>query len=250
MNWDRVPAILRYVQFPWRLLIFTALFGCLATVMAASVLDRWFHPFVWVLIAVLMAIPTLPAILNLPGLLTDLGTNDRVLRWYARQERGGWFGGAAPEEYWPLTVKAPLTDPKYLANNPAPANRLAGANGEITVQNYQHQGTAYSYTYTAPADVVATIAVVHFPGWELRIDGQRQDDKISISDSGLVNLQLPAGAHVAELKYKISPIGRTARNISYLAWAVWITAAILLGMQHKKYHSKQFAGQSEVRLQA
>jgi hypothetical protein len=65
MNFSCVPAILRYVQFPWRLLIFTAFFGCLATVMASPVLDKWLHPLVWVLIAILMAIPTLPAILNL-----------------------------------------------------------------------------------------------------------------------------------------------------------------------------------------
>src|ERR1043165_2856002 len=231
MDWQRVPAILRYVQFPWRLLIFTALFGCLATVIAAPVLDRWVHPLVWVLLAALMAIPTLPAILNLPGLLTDRGTTERVLKWYARQERGGWFGGAAPEEYWPLTVKAPLTDPKYLVNNPPPENRLSAATGEITIDNYQHTATAYSYRYTAPADVVATIAVASFPGWELKIDGQRQHNKISMSDIGLVNLQLPAGSHTAQLKYTISPIGRTARNISYLAWAIWLGAATLLGVR-------------------
>jgi len=231
MNWERVPAILRYVQFPWRLLIFTAFFGCLATAMAAPVLDKWLHPFIWVLLAALMAIPTVPAILNLPGLLTDHGTTDRVLRWYARMERGGWFGGAAPEEYWPLSLKPPMTDPKYLANNPPPENRLSAATGEITIGNYEHKGTAYTYRYTAPADVTVTIAVVHFPGWELTIDRQKQPNRISISDIGLVNLQLPAGSHTAELKYTISPIGRIAQLISYLAWAVWIAAVILLGVR-------------------
>ena len=241
MNWARVPAILRYVQFPWRLLIFTALFGCLATAMAAPVLDKWLHPLIWVLIAVLMAIPTIPAILNLPGLLTDRGTTDRALRWYARQERGGWYGGAAPYEYWPLLVKAPLTDPKFIADNPPPANRLAKASGEIALENYEHKGTAYSYRYTAPADVTATVAVVYFPGWELRIDGQSQADRLSVSEVGLVNVQLPAGAHTAELKYTISPIGRIARNISYVAWAVWLGAPILLALQGWKKHRGQQA---------
>ncbi|HKF94169.1 MAG TPA: hypothetical protein VKB96_06130, partial [Gammaproteobacteria bacterium] len=228
MNWARVPAILRYVQFPWRLLIFTAFFGCLAAVMAAPILNKWLHPLIWVLIAMLMAIPTLPSILNLPGQLTDRGTTDRVLRWYGRQERGGWFGGAAPYEYWPVTLKPPLTDMKYLANNPPPPNRLTNPSGEIKVENYQHKGTAYVYRYTAPAEITATIAVIHFPGWELRIDGHKETNRISMSDSGLVNLKLPGGAHSAELKYTISPIGRTARLISYLGWAVWVAAAILL----------------------
>jgi hypothetical protein len=240
MNWARVPAILRYVQFPWRLLIFTAFFGCLATVMASPVLDKWLHPLVWVLIAALMAIPTLPAILNLPGLLTDRGTTKRVLRWYNRHEHGGWFGGAAPEEYWPLTLKAPITDLKFLANHPAPTNRILETSAEFNVEDYKHEGTAYIYKYNAPSDVTSTIGVVYFPGWQLRLDGHRQPERLSMSAGGLVNVQLPAGSHTAELKYTLSPIGRTARNISYLAWALWLGAAIVLTVRcWKKYRGRQ-----------
>jgi hypothetical protein len=234
MNWERVPAMLRYVQFPWRLLIFTALFGCLATAMASPVLDRWLHPLVLVLIAILMAIPTLPAILNLPGLLTDHGTTDRMLRWYARQERGGWFGGAAPYEYWPVTLKPPRIDMKYLASNPAPANRIASASGEITVENYEHKGTTYTYRYAAPADLTVQIAVVYFPGWELRIDGQRQSERLSMSDDGLMNVKLPSGSHTAELKYTLSPIGSVARFVSCLACLVWLSMAVLLAIRHRR----------------
>ena len=234
MNWARVPRVLCFIQFPWRLLIFTTLFGCLATVMAAPVLDRWLHPLVWALIAIVLAIPTLPLILTLPGKLTDHGTTERVLRWYARQERLNWYGGNAPQEYWPLTVKPPLTDPKFLYNNPPPDNRLTPISGEITVQNYEHKGTAYIYSYAAPTDVTAQIAVVYFPGWQLRIDGHRRDDKISVGDKGLLNLNLPRGNHFVELRYGLSPIGRAARDISYVAWFVWISAAGVLLLRRKK----------------
>ncbi len=184
---------------------------------------------------------TLPLILTLPGKLTDHGTTERMLRWYARQERLNWYGGNAPQEFWPLTVKAPLTDPKYLYNNPPPENRLIPLSGEITVQNYEHKGTAYTYGYTAPTDAKAQIAVVYFPGWELTIDGRNQDDKISTGDNGLVNLNLPGGAHSAELRYCLSPIGRLARNISYLAWTVWASAAILLAIEGWKKRNKRAA---------
>jgi len=234
MNWAGVPPILCFIQFPWRLLIFTALFGCLATVMAAPVIDNWLHPLVWALIAILLAIPTLPLILTLPGKLTDHGTTERVLGWYVRQERLNWYGGNAPQEFWPLTVKPPLTDPKFLYSNPPPESRLTAFGGEITVHNYEHKGTAYIYRYTAPSPVTAQIAVIFFPGWELQIDGRREDDKMSMDDKGLVRIQLPAGSHTAQLKYTLSPIGRIARNISYLAWAVWIGAAVLLVMRRWK----------------
>lgn len=238
MSWSHVPAMLRYVQFPWRLLIFTAFFGCFATAMASPVLNRWLHPFVWVLLAILMAIPTMPAILNLPSPLTNQGTTNRVLRWYARKERTGWYGGADPYEYWPSRVKPPLTDSKFLADNPAPANRLTQLTGEITVENYEHKGTAYSYRYTAPADITASIAVVYFPGWQLRVDGQNQPDRLSITDNGLVKVRLPGGSHAVELKYTLSPIGRIARNISYLAWAVWTIVAIVFALQGWKTYRR------------
>jgi hypothetical protein len=202
--------------------------------MAAPVLDNWLHPLVWALIAILLAIPTLPLILTLPGKLTDHGTTERVLGWYVRQERLNWYGGNAPQEFWPLTVKPPLTDPKFLYTNPPPENRLTAFSGEITVHNYEHKGTAYIYRYTAPGAVTAQIAVIFFPGWELQIDGRREDDKMSMDDKGLVRIQLPAGSHTAQLKYTLSPIGRIARNISYLAWAVWIGAAVLLVMRRWK----------------
>src|SRR6202035_4563343 len=136
-------------------------------------------------------------------------------------------------------VKAPLTDPKFLANNSPPANRVTSTSGEITIENYEHKGTAYIYRYTAPADVTATIAVVYFPGWELRIDGQNQANRISMSNIGVVNIQLPAGSHTAELKYTVSPIGRVARNISYLAWAVWLGALISLAIRRWKARDQQ-----------
>jgi hypothetical protein len=239
MDWTRVPPILRYIQFPWRLLIFTAFFGCLATTMATPVLDKWLHPLVWSLIAIVLAIPTLPAILTLPGKLTDRGTTDRVLRWYKRMERENWYGGNAPQEFWPLSVKAPLTDPKYIYENPPPANRLNVASGDILVEDYRHEGTAYLYKYTANNNISADVAVIYFPGWELRIDGQKRSNRISMSDKGLVRLELPAGSHTAELKYTLSPIGRLARNISYVGWAAWVSIAISLAQSWRKFRQRK-----------
>jgi hypothetical protein len=239
MNWARVPSMLLFIQLPWRLLIFSAFFGCVATAMGSPVLDKWFHPLVWTVIAIVFAIPTLPVILTLPGKLTDHGSTERVLRWYVRQERLNWYGGNAPQEFWPLTVKAPITDPGFLYSNPPPENRLTPISGEITVQNYEHKGTAYIYKYTAPQDVTVQIAVIYFPGWQLTIDGQKQNGRLGMNDKGLVRVKLPLGSHTAELKYTLSPIGRVARNISYFAWAIWLSAAILLAMRHWKSYERK-----------
>ena len=60
-----------------------------------------------------------------------------------------------------------------------------------------------------------------------------------MSDNGLVAVKLPGGTHSAELKYGLSPIGRIARSISYLAWAVWLGAAILVAIQRRKTHDRR-----------
>jgi len=178
-------------------------------------------------------------------LLTDWGSTDRVLHWYARKEKERLYGGTDSEEYWPLSVKAPLTDPKFLSSNPPAVNRLKVLSGEIVVENYRHEGSAYFYKYIATTEVLAEVAVVYFPGWDLRIDGQKLNDCISVGDDGLIDLKLPAGAHSAELKYGLSPIGRIARNISYLAWAAWIAAVMLLALQRwKKSRQRRVPPQS------
>ena len=83
-------------NFPRDVSIFYRVFGCFATVMATPVLVESLRPFVSTLVTILMVIPTLPCILNLPGKLTDRGCTDRVLRWYERQEKLNWYGGIAP----------------------------------------------------------------------------------------------------------------------------------------------------------
>ena len=60
-----------------------------------------------------------------------------------------------------------------------------------------------------------------------------------MSAVGLVNVQLPAGSHTAELKYTLSPIGRIARIVSCLAWAVWLSIAILFAIQWRRTEARK-----------
>jgi hypothetical protein len=149
-----------------------------------------------------------------------------MLRWYARVgERQGWYAG--DNSFWPLSLKPPLNNPKFLLNNPPPLDRLKVRSGNIVVEDYRQQGTSYLYKYSASADVSADVAVFYFPGWELRIDGQSRNNDLSMEENGLVRVKLPAGVHMAELEYGLSPIGRIARGISFVAWIIWGLLAIL-----------------------
>ena len=217
MQWGRIPAILRYLQFPWRLLIFTAFFGAAAVAMASPVIDRWIHPAILTGLAVIFAIPTLPMILMSPVIKTL--SPDQLANWNRRWERH--YPNGAPD-FIPKSVSGDYLNPKFLDDHPLPTNRLTVTSGELICDSYTHRGTVYEYAYKATVDSEARIAVFYWPGWELRIDGKPQLGNVKLGPNGLVSLNLPAGSHRAELRYNISPEGKFARVFSSAAATVWL----------------------------
>jgi hypothetical protein len=217
MPWERVPAILRYLQFPWRLLIFTAFFGAAAVAMASPIIDRWIHPAILTGLAVIFAIPTLPMIL-MPPVIKTLSP-DQLAKWNRRWERH--YTDGAPD-FIPKSVSGDYLNPKFLDDHPLPTNRLTVTSGDLICESYTHRGTVYEYTYKATVDSEAQIAVFYWPGWELRIDGKPQLGNVKLGPNGLVSLNLPAGSHRAELRYNISPEGKFARVFSSAAAVIWL----------------------------
>lgn len=225
MSWSVVPALFRYIQFPWRLLVFTAFFGAAATAMASPVLDRWIHPGVLVGLAILFSIPTLPLTL-MPSVIKTMPP-EQLAKWNLRWERRGLYGGSAVQEFIPKWVSGDYLDPGFLADHPIPANRLTVTSGELVCDRYIHRGNSYEYSYQATADSVATIAVFYWPGWELLVDGGPSKNTPEAAEHGLVTLHLPAGRHLAELRYNLSPEGKTGRLVSLIAALIWVC---LLGL--------------------
>jgi hypothetical protein len=226
MPWQKVPAILLYIQFPWRLLIFTAFFGAAAMAMASPVTNRWVHPGVLTALAAILAIPTLPMIW-MPNIKKRM-TPDQLSRWNYRFERKGFYAGANGGDFIPKWVQGDYLKPEFLEKHPAPENRLTVTSGDLVSESYQHRGTSYEYTYKASTESEARMAVFYWPGWELRIDGNLQPERVKLGADGLVSVSFPAGAHNAELKYALSTPGRFGRIISILGLVTWLSLAIFL----------------------
>lgn len=225
MPWGSVPATLRYIQFPWRLLLFTTFFGCAALGFASPVLDRWLHPGLLAAAAAYIAIVCFPAYLTRPG---DISSDFLLQKWNEYAEANHQvFLGCYANEYKPLTADDKYLNKDFHATHPPPANRLALVAGKLTVVNFEHEGTGYKYRYTAPADAQIVMHVFHFPGWELTFDGRPASEMIERSADGLISLHLPAGDHQFRLHYGLSPIGRAARWITVAAWVAWV--ALRLG---------------------
>jgi hypothetical protein len=226
MHWEKVPAILRYLQFPWRLLIFTAFFGAAAMAMASPVIDRWIHPAIITSFAVIFAIPTLPIIL-MPQVIKKMSP-EQLSRWNQRWERKGLYGGSAIQEFLPKWVRGDYLKPEFLNKNPIPENRLTIISGDLVCNSYTHRGTSYEYSYKASTDSEARIAVFYWPGWELRVDDKLQPGSLKRDPDGLVALKLSAGTHRAEIRYNLSHEGKSARIFSNAAAVIWVS--ILVGL--------------------
>ncbi len=220
MPWKKVPAIFLYLQFPWRLLIFTAFFGATASAMASPVIDRWIHPAVLTGLAVVFAIPTLPMIL-MPQVIKKMSP-EQLVKWNRRYERTGLYGGSAIQEFIPKWVRGDYLNPQFLEEHPIPRNRLTVTSGDLVCNNYTHRGCLYEYSYNATVDSEARVAVFYWPGWQVRVDGKLFEKAPEVEKNGLILLHLPAGSHVAELRYNLSPEGKFARIFSSAAAGMWV----------------------------
>ena len=231
MPWGKTPALLRYLQFPWRLLIFTAFFGAGAAAMASPIIDRWIHPAILTGLAVIFAIPTLPMIL-MPQVIRKMSP-EQLEKWNRRWERKGLYGGSAIQEFLPKWVHGDYLNPKFLEKHPIPENRLTVISGDLVCDSYTHRGAVYEYHYASSVASEARIAVFYWPGWQLRVDRELLPGSVKLDKDGLVSIILPAGSHRAELRYDLSPEGKSARVFSSAAVVVWVS--ILCGWMFSRW---------------
>jgi hypothetical protein len=187
--------------------------------MASPIIDRWIHPAILTGLAVIFAISTLPMTL-MPQVIKKMSP-EQLVKWNHRWERKGLYAGSAIQEFLPKWMHGDYLKPEFLDKNPVPENRLTVTSGDLVCNGYTHQGTSYEYSYTAWADSEARIAVFYWPGWELRVDGKLQSENLSLDPDGFVPIKVPAGIHQAEVKYSLSPEGKSARLFSIAAAPTW-----------------------------
>jgi hypothetical protein len=219
--WGAMPAMLRYIQFPWRLLLFVVGCGALVLLLVAPWLRH-----TWLALALALC-PALIAGLMAPGMviqtLEPATTDAEVMQSYFSHQEGdlGQFAGSVAREYLPVWVDANFGDTKYLRQHPAPESRLELLTGQWTLQRFTRRGVDYQYAYTAPAAVRVRAHLFDFPGWELVLDGQPAPARLGRDSTGLLTLDLPAGEHRFHLCYTLSRTGRQARTVSAAAWVAW-----------------------------
>jgi hypothetical protein len=88
--------------------------------------------------------------------------------------------------------------------------------------------TPFAWTSPVSSKVASTIEMntAWFPGWEVRIDGQRAPAGPG-TPSGLIAFQVPAGEHVVDVRYGRTAAEKVAAGISIAALMLALVLARL-----------------------
>ncbi len=230
--WETVP-LLAFTQFPWRFLSVQAFAGALATagvVLLGSRLDNHGCAVFGSLAMTVLIIAAFGTLRTEFIAIRDADvTAERLMEyeWFT-----GNIGTTISAEYLPSTVQ-PRTftsvrldperhDPGY------PATILSGeARGmPFHIDLMQTQRQVWQID-VASAEATIMLPTVYWPGWEARSDG-RSIPLTAAAGSGQMQLTLPQGGHVVELRLTRTAPRLIGEWISLLALILVVVLVVVL----------------------
>ena len=215
--WEHLP-LLAFTQFPWRFLSVQAFVGALAVGALAVVLPqpRWWVPS---LIALLL-VSSLGQLKTDHLPLTDADVTAESLAQYE------WFTGnigtTISFEYLPPTVQPRPFTSRWL--NEGNRWQVSALSGELLASSLVEQRSTvqqWAVETTAPSTLI--FPTLHWPGWQAQVDGEAVAIRPS-AGSGLIELDVPTGAHEVVLRLTRTPVRLVAEWVSLLAvlLTIWL----------------------------
>jgi hypothetical protein len=237
--WESLP-FLPYFQFPWRLLgaaaaMLAVLAGAGSEALLKTVnrpqwqlLSPWHSGAAW-LTAVLVALPLLGGLpLSQPAPWPDFGEVNH-LRMTLIENTGRWLGTTSTADYVPATVESlPARKGSVVANfglglPPDRVNHDMLPEGS-TVASEVIRPLHTRYMISVPRATRLRLFQFDFPGWQVRIDGQRVETELGQPEGFLV-IPVPAGEHVVDVQFGSTPARTAALGISLVSLLLMLVVA-------------------------
>ena len=234
--WESFP-FLAVIQFPWRLLALTAFtLSALVGLMVPLLLDNLLGPNDAQEMAIYDAGVTVLALLIMLASFPYLqATLSPVEPWREDGRAIFRFEQEHPDmiayTQWvkePFTT-SPMTDeyasPDYVENYDADGEltRLAIINGSGEILSQYSRGSSAGGVVRVDGPATVRIHLYYFPGWQVRIDGQVVEARVS-DPNGLIEVDVPTGEHHIDARMGSTP-PRSAGTITS-----WTTLIMLVGL--------------------
>lgn len=197
----RVLPMVRYIQFPWRLLSFA-------------------------IIAVVFLVVQLAKKNHRLGLALALGA---LLYTSLIARPGGWFNWDNHFYYefpFSSSIKG-LNMPKWFEhwkNMYLKPGNIFDLSGTGSIREISWKTQKHVYQVNADQDTEILERTAYFPGWEVRVDGQLVPINYQRKDyPGVISFKLPAGQHTVETKFtENTPARRLGDSISLFSLVAFI----------------------------
>jgi hypothetical protein len=228
--WEGLP-LLKFVQFPWRLIGRAALpVAFLAGAGVYGLGQLWPRRADWRPIFVAGAVLLL-LLEALPNLYPRVCYQEPfpTIQTVHNYERVTGFVGVDPEgSYFPKAVQirpdgSPL-ETDYQAGRPPQRLDKAALPEGIGLVNVQYEPLSMAAEVDSPTAFQARYLTFTFPGWQAAVDGRTVPITASDPD-GLITFPVPAGRHTLTVQWRMTPLRQATVAVSLLSLLALAAAA-------------------------
>lgn len=216
--YDAIP-LLRYIQYPWRLLGFASF---TAALLGASLfaLPRLSGAPGWVIAAALAGLILFASQRGIqppPDQWPYLGSEQISLRdHYMRGQTGYWW---LFNDYQPVGMTEDIAEMAW-ADAPGANFGLPPVQGTPAIEVLSEGPAELRLRVRNDAAFTVRLPRIFFPGWRARVDGTRVEARAD-GPWGLVTVEIPAGSHEVTARFGETPLRAAADAISVVCLVLW-----------------------------
>ena len=214
--WDFAAPIIAFVQFPWRLLIVTALTLAFISGAALRVFPSQDAYPAALVVSLLLALAMFP---NAQPQYTDAPFTYNTLMDFEVQNHE-----LLGETIWSQQRPddSPLVE-QYRAGKLTQKAVVTAGNATVELVEHRSQGDTVRVTASEPSHIL--FYTRYFPGWQMTIDGETTKNFGPYGEQGLIGVLVPAGTHIVTTRFgDTAPrqIGAMVSLLSLIVAVVWL----------------------------
>ena len=225
--WESIQ-IMRYLQFPWRLL---SLLSLLISIMCGAL----FYYFKKESIGVqqVLLVPVIMIIVfsgaqqcRVKGYYTNISNDDRMAYDFVKQDRGTISAYNTTEmdkvidygEYLPKTVK--------ILPNKEKAGQVYSTDGTVVIEDLKTRMQEYEFLARAEVNSEIVVGSFYYPSWTGYIDNE--DLSLFTDAEGLIHFIIPKGEHKIRVFFGDTAIRNISKYISLVSFIIFSAALFLI----------------------